>query len=94
MPVRTVVEHGTKDKKSVAFGLDWPGWSRGAKVPEVALETLEAYRDRYRPIAELAGMAADFDAAGRDASDVSTGRAGDLRQSRRLTQAPQNEPAL
>src|SRR5437773_2094162 len=64
MPVRTVVEHGTKDKKSVAFSLDWPGWSRGAKTSEVALETLENYRDRYRPIAELAGMDAEFDAAG------------------------------
>ena len=64
MPVRTVVEHGTKDKKSVAFSLDWPGWSRGAKTAELALETLEAYRDRYRPIARIAGMLAEFDAAG------------------------------
>jgi hypothetical protein len=64
MPVRTVVEHGTKDKKSVAFSLDWSGWSRGAKTGGVALETLEAYRERYRPIAVLAGMADEFDAAG------------------------------
>jgi len=64
MTVRTVVEHGTKDKRSVAFSLDWPGWSRGAKTPEIALETLEAYRARYRPVAALAGMAAEFDAAG------------------------------
>jgi len=64
MPVRTVIEHGTKDKRSVAFSLDWPGWSRGAKTPELALETLESYRDRYRPVAELAGMSKDFDAAG------------------------------
>ena len=64
MPVRTVVEHGTKDKKSVAFSLDWPGWSRGAKSAELALETLEAYRDRYRPIAGIAGMLAEFDSAG------------------------------
>ncbi|HXI45384.1 MAG TPA: hypothetical protein VNH13_03720 [Candidatus Acidoferrales bacterium] len=64
MPVRTVVEHGTKDKRSVAFSLDWPGWSRGAKSAELALETLEAYRDRYRPVAALAGMAAEFAAAG------------------------------
>jgi len=62
--VRTVIEHGTKDKRSVAFSLDWPGWSRGAKTAELALETLEAYRDRYRPIADLAGMAHEFDAAG------------------------------
>jgi len=64
MPVRTVIEHGTKDKRSVAFSLDWPGWSRGAKTAELALETLESYRDRYRPIADLAGMGREFDAAG------------------------------
>ncbi|MDQ2853639.1 MAG: hypothetical protein M3R32_02130 [Chloroflexota bacterium] len=64
-PVRTVIEHGTRDKRSVAFSLDWPGWSRGAKSAELALETLESYRDRYRPIAGLAGMAREFDAAGR-----------------------------
>jgi hypothetical protein len=64
MPVRTVIERGTKGKKAVAFSLDWPGWSRGAKTPEAALEALEAYRDRYRPIAELAGMAGEFNAAG------------------------------
>ncbi|MEO8571913.1 MAG: hypothetical protein ABI553_09460 [Chloroflexota bacterium] len=64
MPVRTVIEHGTKDKRSVAFSLDWPGWSRGAKTAELALKTLDSYRDRYRPIAGLAGMAGEFDAAG------------------------------
>jgi hypothetical protein len=64
MPVRTVIEHGTKDKRSVAFSLDWQGWSRGAKSAEIALETLESYRERYRPIADLAGMTREFDAAG------------------------------
>lgn len=64
MPVRTVIEHGTKDKRSVAFSLDWPGWSRGAKTADLALATLEAYRERYRPVATLAGMAREFDAAG------------------------------
>ncbi|HKD96435.1 MAG TPA: hypothetical protein VKB69_02430 [Micromonosporaceae bacterium] len=63
-PVRTVVQRGPKGKRAVAFGLDWPGWSRGAKTPELALETLEAYRQRYRPVAVLAGMAVEFDAAG------------------------------
>ena len=48
----------------MAFSLDWPGWSRGAKSPELALETLESYRERYRPVAALAGMARDFAAAG------------------------------
>jgi hypothetical protein len=64
MPVRTVVEHGPKDKRSVAFSLDWPGWSRGAKTATLALESLDAYRERYRPIARLAGLEAEFDAAG------------------------------
>lgn len=60
--VRTVVEHGPKDKKVVAFAVDWPGWSRGASSAELALETLAAYRDRYRPIAVAAGMRKEFDA--------------------------------
>ncbi len=64
MPVRTVIERGPKGKRCVAFGIDWPGWSRGAKSPELALETLEDYRERYRPVAGLAGLASDFDAAG------------------------------
>jgi hypothetical protein len=65
MPVRTVVQRGPKGKKSVAFAVDWPGWSRGAKTPELALEVLESYRERYRPIAVATGMEAEFDAAGR-----------------------------
>jgi len=64
MPTRTVVQHGPKDKKVAAFALDWPGWSRGAKTGPQAVEVLEAYRDRYRPIVELAGLASEFDATG------------------------------
>jgi hypothetical protein len=64
MPVRTVIERGPKDRKSVAFSLDWQGWSRGARSAELALETLEAYRTRYRPVASLAGLEHEFDAAG------------------------------
>jgi hypothetical protein len=64
MPVRVVVQHGPRDKKVAAVALDWPGWSRGAKDPGAALELLEAYRDRYRPVAALAGLGAEFDGAG------------------------------
>jgi len=64
MTVRTVIERGPKGKKAVAFALDWPGWSRGAKTPELALATLESYRRRYRPIALAAGMARELDAVG------------------------------
>ena len=64
MAVRTVIDHGPKDKRVVAVAVDWPGWSRGAKTTDVAIKTLESYRVRYRPIAALAGMEREFDAAG------------------------------
>src|SRR3954447_3682359 len=64
MPIRTIAERGPKGKRTVAFAVDWPGWSRGAKTPELALELLESYRDRYRPVAVAAGRADEFDAAG------------------------------
>ncbi|MEO8510241.1 MAG: hypothetical protein ABI534_03265 [Chloroflexota bacterium] len=64
MSVRMVVQHGPKEKRAVAIAIDWPGWSRGAKTPDAAIEALEAYRERYRPVARLAGFEAEFDAAG------------------------------
>lgn len=64
MPVRTVVQRGPKEKKVAAFAIDWPGWSRGAKERGAALELLEEYRDRYRPVARLAGLGDEFDGAG------------------------------
>ena len=64
MAVRTVIDRGPKGKRAVAFAVDWPGWSRGAKGAELALEVLEAYRERYRPVTELAGMAGELDAPG------------------------------
>jgi hypothetical protein len=64
MAVRTVIERGPKDKRSVAFSVDWPGWSRGAKSAELALEMLEAYRARYAPVASLAGLSGEFAASG------------------------------
>ena len=64
MPVRTVIQRGPKGKKSAAFAIDWPGWSRGAKTPEDAVHTLEMYRPRYREVAGLAGLEHEFDAAG------------------------------
>ena len=64
MVVRTVIQRGPKQKKIAAVAIDWPGWSRGAKAPDAAVEVLEAYRDRYRPIARIAGLEAEFDRAG------------------------------
>ncbi len=64
MPVRVVVERGPKNRRSVAFAVDWPGWSRGAKTAELALATLETYRERYRPVADAARLGDEFAAAG------------------------------
>ncbi len=64
MPIRTVIERGPKGKRSVAFTMDWPGWSRGAKTAESALATLESFRERYQPVGGLAGMSREFAAAG------------------------------
>ncbi len=48
----------------MAFSIDWPGWSRGARTAELALGTLESYRERYRPVAGLAGLEREFDGGG------------------------------
>lgn len=64
MAIRAVIERGPKDRKSAAYALDWPGWSRGGKTVDLAFETLAAYRDRYRKVVEVAGMESGFDAAG------------------------------
>ena len=64
MPVSTVIDRGPKGKRVVAFSLEWIGWSRGAKTADDALATLESYRERYRPVAALAGMTREFENAG------------------------------
>ncbi len=45
------------------FAIDWPGWA-GAKTADAAGETLEAYRERYLPVAAGAGLGDEFEAAG------------------------------
>ncbi|MBX6723041.1 MAG: hypothetical protein IRY92_07380 [Dactylosporangium sp.] len=61
--VRVMLEHGKK-KRVVACAFDWPGWDRSARINTDVLAVLEAYRSRYAKVAELAGYAAEFAAAG------------------------------
>jgi hypothetical protein len=63
MSIRVVLERGPKGKKFAAFAVDWPGWSRGDKSADGALERLAAYRERYRGIAVRAGLDTEFDDA-------------------------------
>jgi hypothetical protein len=49
---RVYVEAGAK--KAFASAADWPGWSRGGRDAEGALEALAAYAPRYAPVAKIA----------------------------------------
>jgi predicted RNase H-like HicB family nuclease len=42
-------------KKAFATAVDWPGWSRSGKTPELALEALAEYAPRYAAVAREAG---------------------------------------
>ena len=52
MRIRVVLE--VAPKRAFASAIDWPGWSRGAKTPDAALEALLAYADRYAAVAQRA----------------------------------------
>lgn len=43
--IRTYVETGTK--RAFAGAIEWPGWCRAARDPDLALEALFGYRTRY-----------------------------------------------
>ena len=58
-----MVEQGKK-KRSVASAFDWPGWDRWANVDADVVAVLEGYRPRYARVAERAGLADEFAAAG------------------------------
>jgi len=60
--IRVAVESGKKGKKSAAYAIDWPGWNRGGKSDGEAYANWSGYRDRYRSIAERAGLLDEFDA--------------------------------
>ncbi len=62
--IRVMIEIGKKRKKWVAVAFDWPGWERNGKSEADALQVLEQYRPRFRKVAELAGLAEEFDGAG------------------------------
>jgi hypothetical protein len=53
-PIAVTIE--TTPKKAFASAADWPGWSRGAKTEELALDALATYADRFGPVAKEAGL--------------------------------------
>ena len=56
--IQIVIERG--NKKAVAYAPSWPGWTRGASSIEAAIERLASYADRYRGVADLAGLSREF----------------------------------
>jgi hypothetical protein len=48
------LEIGTR--RAFAAAIDWPGWCRTAKTPELAIEALAEYAARYRSVVERAGL--------------------------------------
>jgi hypothetical protein len=43
-------------KRAFASALGWPGWCRGGRTEEDAVEALLAYRDRFDVVAQEAGL--------------------------------------
>ena len=52
MSLRVVLE--VAQRKAFASALDWPGWSRGAKTADEALQALLDYAERYARVAARA----------------------------------------
>jgi hypothetical protein len=52
--LRVYLERG--DKRTFASALDWPGWARSGKDPELAVEALLAYAPRYARAVRRAGL--------------------------------------
>ncbi|MGC4105554.1 MAG: hypothetical protein QM753_04255 [Thermomicrobiales bacterium] len=55
-----MLEAGPKGKRFVAWARDWPGWERGDKTEEAAIERFLAYRSRYARVAALVGLGDAF----------------------------------
>ncbi len=54
-PLVTAEEVGLK--RAFRWAVDWPGWCRGGRTPEAALEAFMAAAGRYAVVAEEAGLA-------------------------------------
>lgn len=53
MKVKVAIE--SAPKKVFVTAVDWPGWSRGGKTEELAIESLLDHADRYAAVARRAG---------------------------------------
>ena len=67
---RVYFEEGRTSTFAVA--LDWPGWCRRAKSPDLALEALDEYRDRYGPVVAPGFAPGHYEVIGTVPGDATT----------------------
>jgi hypothetical protein len=58
--MRVILEIGKARRRIVAAAIDWPGLDRWGKTEPAAVDVLRSYVDRYAPVAERAGLDAEF----------------------------------
>ena len=59
--LRVLVEQPTRGKRWVAVAADWPGFERGAKSEDEALEKLARYVPRYLPVAKRVRLGSELE---------------------------------
>jgi len=74
LAIRILVE--ATPKRVFVSALDWPGWSRGGKTEEAAVEALLAASPRYAPVAAAAGHPLDVDGLVIEVAERRDGDAG------------------
>ena len=72
--IATAEEVGSK--KTFRWAIDWPGWARAGKDPDLARDALVAYRARYAAVAAEAGLAFLEDIAAEELDLVESARGG------------------
>ena len=55
-----------------AAAIDWPGWCRRAKTPDLALAALDEYRDRYRVVVSTGFTSGRLEVVGTVPGDATT----------------------
>jgi hypothetical protein len=60
-PVRIDTGEEVGQKRTFRWAIDWPGWARGGRTPDLALEAFVACAPRYAVVARGAGI--DFPGA-------------------------------
>ena len=59
--LRVLIEEPTKGKRWVAVAADWPGFERGARTEDQAVEKLASYVPRYLKVAKRARLGSELE---------------------------------